>query len=72
MRVQSLIGGIVCLALAALVGVVSWRLPPEKLMFMVGPVSIPMVILAVAGLALLVSAAKRRPVRRDEEKKGSQ
>jgi len=72
MRVGQRIGGIVCLALAALVGVASWRLPPEKLMFMVGPVSIPMVILAVAGLALLVSARRRSPVERDKEGKGSQ
>ena len=59
MRKDRLIAGIICLVLAAGVAVVSWRLPPEKLMFVVGGVNIPMVILAVIGLALLVAARKR-------------
>jgi hypothetical protein len=54
-----MIGGIVCLAVAAVLAVTSWRLPPEKLMFMAGGINVPMVILAVVGLVLLV-AAKRR------------
>jgi hypothetical protein len=53
------IGGIICLALAALLAVLSWRLPAEKLMFMVGGINVPMIILAIAGLVLLVIAWKR-------------
>jgi TRAP-type C4-dicarboxylate transport system permease small subunit len=54
-----LIGGIVCLALAALLAVLSWRLPADKLMFMVDGINIPMIILAIVGLVLLVTARKR-------------
>lgn len=54
-----LVGGIICLALAALLAVLSWRLPAEKLMFMVGGINVPMIILAIAGLVLLVIAWKR-------------
>lgn len=59
MRKERMIGGIICLVLAAGIAVVSWRLPTEKLMFMVGRVNIPMVVLAVIGLVLLVTAKKR-------------
>lgn len=59
MRKEPLIGGIVCLALAAGLAVVSWRLPADKLLFMVGGVNVPMVILAVAGVALLIVARRR-------------
>ena len=59
MRKERMIGGIICLVLAAGIAVVSWRLPPEKLMFMIGRVNVPMVVLAVAGLVLLVTAKKR-------------
>jgi len=59
MNKGQMIGGIVCLVLAAGIAAVSWGLPPEKLMFMVGRINIPMVILAVVGLALLVTARKR-------------
>jgi hypothetical protein len=59
MRKDRLISGIVCLALAALLAVASWRLPPEKLWLMVGRVNVPMIILAVIGIVLLVSARKR-------------
>lgn len=53
-------GGIVCLAVAGLLGVLSWRLPAEKMLFMAGGVSIPMIILAVVGVVLLAFARKRR------------
>ena len=59
MRRDQVIGGINCLVLAAGLAVVSWRLPASKLLFMVGRVSIPMVILAIAGPVLLVTAKKR-------------
>ena len=59
MRKERLILGIICLVLAAGLAAVSWQLPPEKLMFMLGRVNVPMVILAVAGLALLLTARQR-------------
>jgi hypothetical protein len=54
-----MIGGIVCLVVAAGLAALSWKLPSSKLLFMVGQISIPMVVLAVAGLALLVTAKRR-------------
>jgi hypothetical protein len=54
-----LVGGIVCLVLAALLAVLNWRLPADKLMFMVGGINIPMIILAIVGLVLLITARKR-------------
>ena len=59
MNKGQLIGGIICLALAALLAVLSWRLPAEKLMFMVGGINVPMIILGIAGLVLLFTARKR-------------
>jgi len=59
MNKGQLIGGIACLALAALLAVLSWRLPAEKLWFTVGGISIPMIILGIAGLVLLITARKR-------------
>ena len=55
-----LAGGIICLLLAALLAVLSWRLPAEKLMFVVGGINIPMIILAVLGVVLLIFARKRQ------------
>jgi LytS/YehU family sensor histidine kinase len=57
-----LVGGIICLALAALLLVLSIRLPTDKLMFMVGGINVPMIILALVGLASLVTARKRQSV----------
>lgn len=54
-----LIGGVVCLALAALLLVLNLRLPADKLMFMVGGVNVPMIILVIAGLVLFAAAWKR-------------
>jgi hypothetical protein len=54
------VGGIVCLAVAGLLAILSWRLPAEKMFFMAGGVNIPMVILAVAGILLLVFSRKQR------------
>ena len=59
MRKDQMIGGIVCLVLAVGLAALSWKLPSSKLLFMVGQISIPMVVLAVAGLALLVTAKRR-------------
>lgn len=59
MNKSRLIGGIICLAVAGLLAVLSFRLPADKLMFMVGGINVPMIILAIVGLLLLVTAGKR-------------
>ncbi|MCL7452519.1 MAG: hypothetical protein M8467_05680 [Anaerolineae bacterium] len=54
-----LIGGIICLALAALLGVLSVRLPADEFMFDVGGENmpwIPPVALGVVGIGLLATA----------------
>ncbi len=54
-----LIWGIICLALAGLLGVLYFTLPPDKLMFTVGDMSmpyLPAIILGIVGIILLVSA----------------
>jgi hypothetical protein len=58
-----LIGGIICLALAALLGVLNIELPADKLMFTVGDENmpwVPVVILGIVGLILLVTAGAGR------------
>ncbi len=59
MNKSRLIGGIICLAVAGLLAVLNCRLPPDKLMFMVGGINVPMIILAILGLLLLITAGKR-------------
>ena len=57
-----LVGGFVCLALAALLAVLSFVLPAGKVVFMVGDSNVPMVpvtILAGVGLMLFVGARER-------------
>jgi hypothetical protein len=52
-------GGIVCLALAAVLGVANLRLPPDQLMFQVGDQNMPWlgpVILGALGIVLLATA----------------
>ena len=54
-----LVGGIICLALAALLGVISLRLPADEFMFMVGEENMPWlppVVLGVVGIVLLAGA----------------
>jgi hypothetical protein len=54
-----LIGGIICLAVAALLAVLNVRLPAEKLMFSALGENmpwVPVVILGLVGLVLLVTA----------------
>lgn len=63
----SLIGGIVCLALAVLLAILNWQLPADNMMFMIGDRNmpwIPVAILAVVGLALLIGAFVRPGRRR--------
>lgn len=60
-----LIGGIICLALAALLVVLNLRLPEDELMFMVGDRNmsfLPPIILGVVGIVLLATAGIGRPV----------
>jgi hypothetical protein len=60
MNRSRLIWGIICLALAAGLGVLHMVLPADELMFMVGDRNmswVPVVILGVVGIGLLVSAA---------------
>ena len=62
MNKSRLIGGIICLALAVLLAVLSFALPADKMTFMVGDTNMPYVPaigLAVVGLALLITAGKR-------------
>lgn len=79
MKKSNIIGGVVCLALAALFGLLSIRLPEEELVFMVNGSNmfylVPS-ILAVAGIVLLATAknkeqklvGKSEPVVTDTEK----
>jgi hypothetical protein len=56
------IGGIICLALAALLAVLSLTLPSDEVVFMVGDTNapfVPVIALAVVGVALLATARKR-------------
>jgi hypothetical protein len=62
MNKTSLTWGIICLALAGLLAVLSFVLPAEYVTFMIGGRSmlwLPLVILCVAGCILLVSAGVR-------------
>jgi hypothetical protein len=69
-----LIGGIICLALAALLGTLNVVLPADKLMFQVGEENmpwVPVVILGAVGIVLLATAGGGRqerdtPVTREE------
>lgn len=63
MNVGRLIGGIICLALAGLLGVLNVVLPPDRMMFTVGDANmpfIPPIILGVVGVVLVISAISGR------------
>ena len=58
-----LIGGIICLAAAALLGVAMFALPEGDVMFMIGDENVPwlpVVVLAGIGVALLSTAWNRQ------------
>lgn len=58
-----LIGGIVCLAVAALLAVLIFALPEGKVVFMVGDSNlpwIPVIVLAGVGAALIGTAPRRQ------------
>ena len=60
MNKTRLIWGIICLALAGLLTVLNFVLPPESLMFMVGNINMPWVpplVLSIVGIVLLATAA---------------
>ena len=59
MNKSRLIWGIICLALAALLAVLTVKLPENKMTFMVGDTNVPIlpaVILGIVGLVLLLTA----------------
>jgi len=59
MNKSRLIWGSICLALAALLAVLSVKLPENKMMFMVGDTNVPIlpaVILGIIGLVLLLTS----------------
>ncbi|MBN1581710.1 MAG: hypothetical protein JXA89_13480 [Anaerolineae bacterium] len=61
MNRSKLVWGIICLSLAALLAVLTFVLPEDKVMFMVGDENVPivpMVILGVVGVVLLATAGK--------------
>ena len=54
------IGGTICLALALMLGVLNFVLPPENLMFTVGDANMPWIpplLLGIVGIVLLITAA---------------
>jgi len=58
-----LVGGIFCLALAGLLGVLWFVLPEGEVMFMIGDdnvVWVPILVLAGSGVALLSNALQRQ------------
>jgi hypothetical protein len=77
MNKSKLVGGIICLAIAAVLTVANLRLPPEDLMFQVGAVNmpwVPPVVLAIVGIVLLATMNQpkkeeaKEPVTVDPEK----
>jgi heme A synthase len=58
MNVGRLIGGLICLAIAALLAILTYTLPDNEMMFMVGDQNVPLlpaVILGVVGVILLAT-----------------
>ena len=61
MNKSRLIGGIICLALAVPIAALTFVLPENKMMFMVGDANVPYVpaiILGIVGIALLASSGR--------------
>ena len=62
MNTGRLIGGIICLALAGLLGVLNFALPEDSMMFMLGDTNtpwVPVVILAIVGSVLVATALRK-------------
>lgn len=79
MKRSNLIGGMICLAIAALLTVLNFTLSEDSLMFMVGDQNmpwVPPVVLGIVGIVLLATGAEKeelpskieQPVVVDEEK----
>ena len=60
MNKSQVIGGVVCLIIAAGLAAVSFALPPEKVWFSVGENNIPLVPIIVGALGLLLLVTARR------------
>jgi hypothetical protein len=63
MNAGRLIGGLICLAAAVLLGVLMVTLPEGKVVFMVGDRNLPIIpvtVLAILGLGLVVTAWRRQ------------
>ena len=64
MNTSRLIWGVICLVLAAALGVLCIVLPPENLMFQIGDQNmpwIPAVVLGIVGIVLLATVGSSRP-----------
>ena len=71
MNKSRLIWGIICLALAGLLVVLNFALPPEDLMFTVGDRNMPYVppiILGILGIFLLATAFSSGATAQEEKK----
>jgi hypothetical protein len=67
---SKLIGGIICLAIAAGLTAVNLALPPENVMFMLGDQNmpwIPPVVLAIIGIVLLATAGQPKENKEEAE-----
>ena len=63
MKKGQLVGGILCLALAGLLGVAMFALPENKVVFTIGDNNVPWVpvlVLAGIGVALISTSWRRR------------
>ena len=58
MNKSQLIGGIICLVLAAFLTILGFTLSPDKMMFMAGNINIPAVILGILGLVLVFTSRR--------------
>jgi hypothetical protein len=70
MNKNKLIWGIICLLIAGALTTANLRLPPEKLMFMVGEINMPWVppfVLAVVGIILLGTMFQPEPEKDADE-----
>jgi hypothetical protein len=70
MNKSRLIGGIICLAIAALLTVLNLRLPLENIMFQVGAVNmpwVPPVVLGIVGIILLATSGQRPEAETDAQ-----
>jgi hypothetical protein len=70
------IGGFICLAVGALLAVLAVTLPADRMIFMIGDVNapiVPAIVLALVGLALVITARRQDeadhlpPVKRSED-----